>query len=85
MTNEDVNKFRGTVREEIEAALEPVKKTLEGHTQRLDTIWDQTIRLTEDMEEVKGTLASHTEALKRIAAAESQVGIVPPPELTVTR
>lgn len=70
MTDADVNKFRGVIKEEIGSALEPVKDRLsdvEGHfndpktglkkiNQKLDALWDQTVRLTEDMEEVKITV-----------------------------
>ena len=67
MTDEDVNKLRSAVKEEIDFALEPVKDRLsnmEGNfndpktglkriNQKLDALWDQTVKLTEDMEEVK--------------------------------
>ncbi len=80
MTDEDANKFRSVVKEEIDSALEPVKDRLsnmEGHfndpktglkriNQKLDALWDQTVKLTEVMEEAKETLFSHTDVLKRI-------------------
>jgi len=87
MTNDDVNKLRIVikeevtlaVKEEINSALEPIEDRLsnmEGYfndpktglkriNQKLDALWDQTVRLTENMEEVKETLISQTEAFKR--------------------
>ena len=67
MTDEDVNKLRSAVKEEIDFALEPVKgrlSNMEGNfndpktglkriNQKLDALWYQTVKLTEDMEEVK--------------------------------
>jgi|SRR3990172_12332951 len=125
MTNDDVNKLRIVikeevtlaVKEEINSALEPIEDRLsnmEGYfndpktglkriNQKLDALWDQTVRLTENMEEVKETLISQTEAFKRnevkienntddigkvdkrLHEVENHLGIVPPPELTITR
>lgn len=36
MTNNDIQQIRGVVKEEINSALEPVKKTLDIHTKVLD-------------------------------------------------
>lgn len=98
MTDEDVNKFRGVVKEE----LKPINEKLEDIGQRIDTLWDQTVRLTEGAEEVKETLTIHTKVLKgikeqvehnnentkkmdrRLTEAENHLGIVPPPELSIT-
>lgn len=55
MTNNDLNQIRGVVKEE----LEPV-------TQKLDVLWDQVVKVTEDIGEVKETLDSHTAVLKGI-------------------
>lgn len=101
MTDEDANKIRGVVKEEINAAIEPVKKILKGHTRiledhsrilethsqileahsqilenhtkvldnhtkKLNTLWDQTVKLTEDIEQVKEVQDSHTISLKQI-------------------
>lgn len=59
MTQEDLNQIRGVVREEISTAIEPVVK-------KLDTLWDQTVTLTEDMTEIKETQKLHTTAFKRL-------------------
>lgn len=59
MNSNDLNQIRGVVKEEVNTALEPVIK-------KLDTLWDQTVKLTENMTEVQETLDSHTVALKRI-------------------
>ena len=92
MTDEDVNKFRGVIKEE----LKPVKE-------KLDTLWDQVVKVTENLEDVKETLDSHTNSLKRIeikveknsddiekvdkrlSEVETHAGIAPPPELTIIR
>lgn len=77
MTDEDVNKigvlvdskldkFREGMKVEIYSALKPIDEKLGNVEKKVDTLWDQTTRLTEDMEEVKETLTSHTRALKRI-------------------
>lgn len=73
MTDEDVNKLRTVVKEEIGTALKPINNRLGtvenklGNVEhKLDVLWDQTGRLTGDMEGVKETLDSHTEILKRI-------------------
>lgn len=57
MTDEDIRKIRGVVREEIGDALKPVNE-------RLDALWDQTAKLTEDMAEVQVTLKFHSKTLK---------------------
>ncbi len=92
MTDKDISKLRGVVKEE----LKPV-------TKRLDALWEQTGKLTEDMTEVKDTLRSHSAALKRIelkvtnsteniqkldkrlTTVESKTGIAAPPELTISQ
>jgi len=53
MNDEDLNKLRGVVKEEIGTALKPV-------TEKLDAVWDQTVKLTEEIEELK----EDTDALK---------------------
>lgn len=89
MTSDDLNQIRGVVKEEVNTALEPVVK-------KLDALWDQTIRLTEDTEEIKDKLKSQTSALnrtsdniekvdKRVIKVEGNLGIVSPPELTIIR
>ncbi len=94
MTDGDVNKIRGVVKEEIGSALKPV-------TKKLDILWDQVEKVTENLEEVKETLELHTAFLKRIepkvennsddiikldkrlTEIENREGIVPPPEFTI--
>ncbi len=49
MISDDLNQIRGVVKEEINTALEPVVK-------KLDVLWDQTVKLTEDVDEVKVTV-----------------------------
>ncbi len=98
MTDEDVKKLRGVIREEVtvivEEKLKPVSK-------KLDILWEQADELTKDMNEVKETLDTQTSVLKRMEAKlenhsddihkinkrvitlENTAGIVPPPELTI--
>lgn len=64
MTSDDLNQIRGVVKEEIDSALEPIKGTLADHTKKLNTLWDQTIKLTVNMTEVQEKQDSHTTALK---------------------
>lgn len=94
MNDEDLNKIRGIIKEE----LEPTNQKIGNIEQKLDVLWDQTVTLTENMNEVKETLKSHSEALKRIeekhggnigklskrvTTTEIRLGISTPPELTV--
>lgn len=57
MNDEDIKKLRIVIKEEVASVvseeLKPIKKTLDAHTQKLDALWDQTVKLTEDLEEVK--------------------------------
>lgn len=73
MTNEDVKKIRGAIREEVGTALKPintgltgVENRLTGVEKKLDILWEQTDELTKDMNGVEETLKSHTNALKQI-------------------
>ncbi len=66
MISDDLNQIRGVVKEEIDSALEPIKGTLADHSKKLDVLWDQTVKLTEDITEVQETLNSHTVTLKQI-------------------
>lgn len=95
MFDDNLDKFRGVVKEEVNTALEPVVK-------KLDALWDQTVKLTENMVEIQETLDSHSLALKRIeeagqqnadnvkrlekrtTEAENKLGIVSPLELTIS-
>lgn len=79
MTDKDIKRFRGVVKEEINLALEPVNDRLAGVeaqlnnpktglrriNEKLEALWDQTKLLTEGFEEVKDTLDSHTVMLKK--------------------
>lgn len=70
MVDSKLETFREDLKGDIDSALEPVKDRLsnvEGHfndpktglkriNQKLDALWDQTVRLTEDTEEVKNTV-----------------------------
>ena len=67
MTNDDIKKFRGVVKEEIETALKPIDTRLGRVEHKLDVLWEQTEELTKDMENVKETLDYHTKVLKKIA------------------
>ncbi|RJP47488.1 MAG: hypothetical protein C4584_00345 [Armatimonadetes bacterium] len=71
-------------------------KILDDHTQKLDALWDQTVKLTEDTEEIKETLKSHKNNLtlqsdnivkvdKRLTEVEGHLGVVAPPELSIIR
>lgn len=100
--------FGEVVDEKVNKALEPVKDRLsnmEGSlnnpntglkriNEKLDALWDQTVRLTEDVVGVKDAFKSQTAALnqtntnvtkvdKRLNEVESHLGIVSPPELTI--
>ncbi len=63
MTNDDLNQIRGVVKEEIGSALKSIKGTLANHAKKLDILWDQTVKLSEDMIQVQETLDSHTKIL----------------------
>ncbi len=52
----------------LDDALEPIKKTQGEQTKKLDAVWEQTTKLTEDLTEVQITQESHTKELKQIAA-----------------
>lgn len=63
-------------------------KTLADHSRKLNALWEQTEKVTFELEEVQETLEFHTVALqrivdKRLTGVENQMGIVPPPELTI--
>lgn len=80
MTDEElIKRIKGVVKEEIDSSLEPIKKTLDKHTKKLDALWDQTVEITEDITEIKITLKSHTADLdhtkKRVTAVEDHLGL----------
>lgn len=115
MTDEDIKKLRGVVKEEVNGALGPIDKKLtkidkrlsgvEGQLNnpehglgrvngKLDALWDQTMRVTEKLEEVQETFDSHTAMLKktsenigrldkRVKTVESHLGVSAPPELSI--
>ncbi|QQG43321.1 MAG: hypothetical protein HYW45_03940 [Candidatus Daviesbacteria bacterium] len=60
MINDDLNQIRGVVKEEVNTALEPVVK-------KLDTLWEQTVKLTENMTEVQEDLDAQKVTLNQIA------------------
>lgn len=80
MTDEDIKKLRGVIKQEIGTALRPVnkglktvntglkavKKDLKSVDRKLDILWDQTDRLTKNIVSIEDTLNSHTTALTRI-------------------
>lgn len=80
MTDEDIKKLRGVVREEINTALKPVntdlgevksglknvKSGLKNVERKLDILWEQVEKVTIDLEDVKDTQGSHTTLLKEI-------------------
>lgn len=72
MTNDDLNKFRGVVKEEIDTALNPVNKKLDSQGKKLDSLWDQVVEVTEGMGEVKEVQKTHTASLKRIESKVEQ-------------
>lgn len=56
MTDKDAKRFENTIKDTIRPLQESVDEmyqTVAGHTKKLDALWDQTVRLTVDMEEVK--------------------------------
>lgn len=79
LTNSDVDKIRGVIKEEIISALEPVNKKLDEHSEKLDEhtekldaqinkldiLWDQVIELTGNSVEIK-------DAIKRIETSAEQ-------------
>ncbi len=73
MTKNDIDQIRGVVREEINTSLEPINEKLDTQDKRLgtqgkklDALWDQVVRVSGDLEEVKEILDSHTTMLKSI-------------------
>ena len=74
MNNDDlVKKIGDIVDEKINKALDPIKNQLgdpesglKRINEKLDTLWDQAVELTENMTEVQETLDSHTIFLTRI-------------------
>jgi peptidoglycan hydrolase CwlO-like protein len=82
MTDEDIKKFRGVVREEIGTALKPVntklgrvdkrlgnvEKKVGKVEKKLDILWDQVEKVTFGLDNVKETLDTHTSIFKRIEA-----------------
>lgn len=50
----------------INKKLDEQSKNLNGHGKKLDILWEQTDELTKDMNDVKETLETHTNALKQI-------------------
>lgn len=108
MNDADVNKLRTIIKEEINATLEPIvdklgdieqqlndpKTGLKRLSEKLDALWEQTVKLTESSEQVKDVIKSQTDVLnqsndniqkldKRMVVTEARLGIVSPPELTV--
>lgn len=78
----------------INEKLDEVQQTVNIHTQKLDILWDQTERLTFGIEDIKDTLKSQSRDInqtndnvkkvnKRLTEAENNLGIAPPPELTI--
>lgn len=94
MTDDDVKKLRGAIKEEVETSIKPVNK-------KLDILWEQVEKVTGDLENIKDKLSIHTNYLKkidqnvdhnsenvrginkRLRTVENQLGIVPPPELNI--
>ncbi|MDO8487603.1 MAG: hypothetical protein Q7S45_04865 [Candidatus Curtissbacteria bacterium] len=56
----------------IEEKLEPIKETLDEHTNKLDGIVAQLSEVSEDVTEIKETLESHT---RRITTIEDHLGL----------
>lgn len=95
--------IRGEVRKVVKEELEPIKRELGTINnelgvvkKRVDDMWEQTVKLSEDMEEIKesfGVQASATRNTndnvnrldKRLTQVEEQHGIIPPPELVLIR
>ena len=71
--------------ENVERQLNDPKTGMARINYKLDTLWDQVIRLTEDFEGIKNNVDNIYKADKRLSEAESRLGIIPPPELTVIR
>ena len=102
MTDEELKKVIDAVDKRLNKSLEPIKNQLgdpqnglKRVNEKLDALWGQTVKLTEDSEEIKEFLKFQKQALnqtndnikkidKRLTEVENHTGIVPPPELTVT-
>lgn len=106
MTDEDVNKLREVIKEEVTSAVQKEVRTAVqeelklinkklNKLNKLDALWDQTVRITEQLTEVQETLETHTALLnkhsedmekldKRLITVEGNLGIVAPPERTIT-
>ncbi|MBI4037349.1 hypothetical protein HY385_02910 [Candidatus Daviesbacteria bacterium] len=80
----------------IKKQLEDPRTGLKRVNGKLDALWDQTVKLTEAMEETKETLKSQDNNLnrtsddvakvnKRLTKVEDQLGIVPPSELALVK
>lgn len=90
MNDNDLNKLADLVDKRINKALEPIKERLDDPksglkriNNRMDVLWDQVVKVTADIEDVKDTLSSHSKSLNRIESNEADLGIAPPPELTI--
>ncbi len=66
MTDEDLKQIRGVIKEE----LEPIKKTLEVHSEKLEGLADQLADVSEDVTEIKEASKSHD---KRISVVEDKL------------
>ena len=84
-----------TLKRVLDEALEPIKKKQDEHSKKLDSLWDQTTTLTEDVAEIKETLNNQNAASdkpnenitkldKRVSTLEAHAGISTPPELIIT-
>lgn len=80
MTDEDVKKLRGVIREEVTAVVEekvgaiveeklkPIGDRLGKVEKKLDILWEQVEKVTFSINDTNETLGTHTDALKRIEA-----------------
>lgn len=76
MSDDDMKKFRGVVKEELKqfrgVVKKEIKSVLEPVTYKLDALWDQVVKITEDLVGIKDTQELHTAALKTINAKEDK-------------
>ncbi len=71
MTDKDVKKLRGVIREEVTVIIEEkvgviVEEKLKPVNKKLTILWDQAEKVAFALDEVNETLDSHSKVLKRI-------------------
>ncbi len=101
MTDEDVKKITTVFDERFKPLVDEVasvKSEVAKHTEKLNALWDQTVKITEQLEDIKDHYKSTLKTTnfkiehvkenvgkldRRLITVESGSGIIPPPELTI--